>query len=113
METFTKLFGSLLVFVYHCFDRIVIHGYLSGLSLPDQVVYFFRDVVSKELPSKRPGDYQLWVEAYAGNHAIPVEWTEKGARSHPPRSNRRPADYEERSRAPTAPFAPPECVCFQ
>ena len=30
METFTKLFGSLLVFVYHCFDRIVIRGYLSG-----------------------------------------------------------------------------------
>lgn len=25
METFTKLFGSLLVFVYHCFDRIVIN----------------------------------------------------------------------------------------
>lgn len=40
METFTKLFGSLLVFVYHCFSRIVIHGYLSGLSRPDQVVYF-------------------------------------------------------------------------
>jgi hypothetical protein len=30
MELFTKLFGSLLVFVYHCFDRIVIHGYLSA-----------------------------------------------------------------------------------
>ncbi len=29
MELFTKLFGDLLVFVYHCFDRIVIHGYLS------------------------------------------------------------------------------------
>ncbi len=42
MELFTKLFGSLLVFVYHCFDRIVIHGYLSGLSRPEQVVYFFR-----------------------------------------------------------------------
>jgi hypothetical protein len=38
METFTKLFGSLLVFVYHCFDRIVINGYLSGLSRPEQVV---------------------------------------------------------------------------
>jgi len=24
METFHKLFGSLLAFVYHCFDRIVI-----------------------------------------------------------------------------------------
>jgi hypothetical protein len=32
MDVFTKLFGDLLVFVYHCFDRIVIHGYLSGLS---------------------------------------------------------------------------------
>ena len=30
METFTKLFDSLLVFVYQCFDRIVINGYLNG-----------------------------------------------------------------------------------
>ena len=42
METFTRLFGSLLLFVYHCFDRIVIHGYLSGLSRPEQVVHFVR-----------------------------------------------------------------------
>jgi hypothetical protein len=42
MELFTKLFGDLLVFVYHCFDRIVIHGYLSGLSRPENVVHFFR-----------------------------------------------------------------------
>ena len=27
MDVFTKLFGEFLVFVYHCFDRIVIHGY--------------------------------------------------------------------------------------
>ena len=57
MELFTKLFGSLLVFVYHCFDRIVIHGYLSALSRPEQVVYFFRqivgvDVVDKEVLSR-------------------------------------------------------------
>jgi hypothetical protein len=45
MELFLKLFGDLLVFVYHCFDRIVIHGYLSGLSRPEQVVHFFRRVV--------------------------------------------------------------------
>ena len=45
MELFAKLYSSLLVFVYHCFDRIVIHGYLSGLSRPEQVVYFFRDLV--------------------------------------------------------------------
>ena len=32
MDVFTKLFGDFLVFVYHCFDRIVIHGYLTALS---------------------------------------------------------------------------------
>jgi hypothetical protein len=85
MELFTKLFGDLLVFVYHCFDRIVIHGYLSGLSRPEQVVYFFRQVlgvpvVSKEVLSQRTTDYQAWVEAFARNHAIPIEWAEKGVR---------------------------------
>jgi hypothetical protein len=45
MELFTQLFGDLLAFVYHCFDRIVIYGYLSGLARPEQVVHFFRQVV--------------------------------------------------------------------
>jgi len=85
METFTKLFGSLLVFVYHCFDRIVINGYLSGLSRPEQVVYFFRDVVGvpvieKTVLSQRTEVYRNWVEAYAGNHKLPMEWAEKGVR---------------------------------
>ena len=85
MELFTKLFGDLLLFVYHCFDRIVIHGYLSGLSRPEQVVHFFRKVVgvpvlSKEILSRRTADYQNWVEAFARNHNIPIEWAEKGVR---------------------------------
>jgi hypothetical protein len=29
--------APLNAFVYHCFDRIVIFGYLTGLSRPDQV----------------------------------------------------------------------------
>ena len=85
MELFTQLFGDLLVFVYHCFDRIVIYGYLSGLSRPEQVVHFFRQVVgvpvvSKEILSQRTADYQNWVEAFARNHRIPIEWAEKGVR---------------------------------
>src|ERR1700674_235133 len=85
MEMFTKLFGSLLVFVYHCFDRIVINGYLSGLSRPEQVVYFFRDVIGvgvidKTVLSQRTEVYRNWVEAYAANHKLPVEWAEKGVR---------------------------------
>ena len=85
MDVFTKLFGDFLVFVYHCFDRIVIHGYLTALSRPELVVHFFRDIVgvaevSKEVLSQRTNDYQRWVEAYARNHAIPIEWAEKGVR---------------------------------
>ena len=85
METFTQLFGDLLAFVYHCFDRIVIYGYLSGLSRPEQVVHFFRNVVGlavvdKEVLSRRTADYQAWVEAFARNHRLPIEWAEKGVR---------------------------------
>src|SRR5260370_34880933 len=84
MELFTKLFGDLLLFVYHCFDRIVIHGYLSGLSRPEQVVHFFRKVVgipmlSKEIFSQRTAD-QNWVEAFPRTPKIPIEWAEKRGR---------------------------------
>jgi hypothetical protein len=36
MDRFVTLFATMLAFVYHCFDRIVIHGYLSSLSRPSQ-----------------------------------------------------------------------------
>ena len=86
MELFTQLFGDLLAFVYHCFDRIVIYGYLSGLSRPEQVVHFFRQVVgvpvvSKEVLSQRTADYQAWVEAFARNHRLPIESARGTARA--------------------------------
>jgi hypothetical protein len=85
MELFIKLFGHLLAFAYHCFDRIVIHGYLCGLSRPEQVVHFFRQVVgvpviTKEILSQRTSDYQSWVEAFARNHRTPIRWAERGVR---------------------------------
>src|SRR5215831_13151398 len=85
MDLFAQLFGGLLAFVYHCFDRIVIYGYLSGLSRPERVVNFFHQVVgvpvvSREILSQRTADYQNWVEAFARNHRIPIEWAEKGVR---------------------------------
>jgi len=74
VETFTRLFGSLLLFVYHCFDRVVINGYLSGLSRPGQVVHFFQNVVGepvigKEVLSRRTKEYQEWVEGRRGDPA--------------------------------------------
>jgi hypothetical protein len=79
MEIFHKLFASLLVFVYHCFDRVVIQGYLPLLTRPEHIVYFFRDVhgiypITKPVLRKRTQDYQHWVEAYARNHRIPLQW---------------------------------------
>jgi hypothetical protein len=37
-------------------------------------------VVSKEVLSQRTNDYQNWVESYARNHKIPIEWAGKGVR---------------------------------
>jgi hypothetical protein len=64
MELFEKLFGKLLLFVYHCFDRIVINGYVSGLSRPEQVVHFFRQVIGVPIILE---SFQLTEKAYALN----------------------------------------------
>ena len=85
MELFTKLFGSWLVLVYHCFDRIVLSGYLMGLQRPGQVVYWLRAVlgvegITKELLAARTTEYQRWVESYARNRKLPVKWAEKDLR---------------------------------
>src|SRR6266545_677384 len=85
METFMRLYGNLIVFVYHCFDRIVINGYLSMLSRPENVVYFFHKVVgisliTKEVLAQRTHDYQGWVKGFARNQNIPIQWAEKGVK---------------------------------
>ena len=86
MEALLQIFAPMIVFVYHCFDRIVINGYLSMLSRPEQhVAYFFRHVVdkpciAKEVLSERTGQYNRWVESFARNHRIPLQWAEKGVR---------------------------------
>jgi len=84
MELFTQLFGDLLAFVYHCFDRIVIYGYLrravAGPSrwCTSSVRIVGVSMVSKEILSQRTADYQNWVEAFARNHRLPIQWAEKG-----------------------------------
>jgi hypothetical protein len=85
MESFLHLFGTMIAFTYHCFDRVVIRGYLSMLSRPEHIVYFFRDVlgipcITKEVLARRTVEYQNWVESYARNHAIPIEWAGKDVR---------------------------------
>jgi hypothetical protein len=83
METFTKLFERFLLFVYHCFDRIVIQGYLPLLTRPAHIVHFFRDVhglypITPKVLAKRTHQYRAWVQSYARNHKIPWLKAEKG-----------------------------------
>jgi hypothetical protein len=83
MELFHKLFGTWLVFTYHCFDRILISGYLMGLQRCGQVVYWLREVLGLEQIDKaalrrRTEEYVAWVQAFARKPRIPLEWAERG-----------------------------------
>jgi hypothetical protein len=85
MEQFTKLFGGLLAFVYHCFDRIVIRAHLPLLTRPENIVHFFRDLhgvaaITKEVLRQRTTEYNQWVDAFARNRRIAIQWAEKGVR---------------------------------
>ena len=102
MEIFRSLFGKLLVFVYHCFDRIVIQGYLPLLSRSGQIVHFFRDVhgqypITPQVLAKRTVEYRGWVQAYARNHKIPMESPKKGTRKEDLRSSASPAQATSES----------------
>lgn len=55
------------------------------LSRPENVVYFFRNVleqpcITKEILGSRTKDYNNWVDSYARHHGIPLEWAQKGVR---------------------------------
>jgi len=85
MQLFLKLFEPYLQWFYHCFDRIVINGYLSVLTRENNVVYFFREIckkpkITKEVLLERTRKYQAWVAHYASNHHVPMIWAEKGIR---------------------------------
>src|SRR5580658_7233714 len=85
MQLFLKLFAPFVQWYYHCFDRIVINGYLSFFTREINVAWFFRHVcqkpkVTKEVLTERTRAYQAWVAAYARNHHLPLEGAQKGER---------------------------------
>ena len=85
MEKLIRLFGRSIRFAYHSFDRIVIRGYLSTLSRPENIVYFFRTIkqvecIGKETLRLRTDQYLSWIKAYTQNHEIPLVWAQKDVR---------------------------------
>jgi len=55
------------------------------LSRPENVVHFFHNIlkvpcITKDILGMRTKQYNGWVESYARNHKIPMEWAQKGIR---------------------------------
>jgi hypothetical protein len=85
VDRLSELFGERVQFRCTCLDRIVLHGYLHGLQRPEQVVYFFHDVVGVECIEPkvlvgRTAVYRDWVEQYTAGQGIPVLAAPKGVR---------------------------------
>lgn len=85
MDRLSELFGERVQFRYTCLDRIVLHGYLTGLQRPGQLVHFFHDVVGvaciePKVLQGRTAAYREWVDRYTMGQGIPVLAAPKGVR---------------------------------
>ena len=85
MDRLSELLGSHVQFQYTCWNRIVLNGDLNRLQRPENVVYFFREVVGEprvtsEVLASRTGPYRAWLTGYAEEQGIPVLAAPKGVR---------------------------------
>jgi len=85
VDRLSEVLGERVQFRSTCLDRIVLHGYLTGLQRPEQLVYFFHDVVGVDCIEPkvllgRTNTYRAWVEQYTQGQGIPVLMAPKGVR---------------------------------
>jgi hypothetical protein len=77
VDRLSELLGHHVQFAYTAWDRIVLNGYLDRLQRPENIVYFFRDVVgvpgvTPEVLMSRTAPYRTWVARYADEQGIPL-----------------------------------------
>mgnify|MGYP001190515684 CR=1 FL=1 len=80
-----ELLGRQVQFASTAWDRLVLSGYLDRLQRPENIIYFFREVVgvpavTPEVLMSRTAPYRAWVTGYAQQHAIPLLPAPKGQR---------------------------------
>jgi hypothetical protein len=85
VDRLSEVFGERVQFRSTCLDRIVLHGYLTGLQRPGQLVHFFHDVVGIDCIEPtvllgRTTGYRDWVDRYTQGQGIPVLPAPKGVR---------------------------------
>jgi hypothetical protein len=95
MQLFAKLFEGWLQYFYHCFDRVVLNGYLFFFHREANVVWFFRQVLreepTKEALQARSRAYVKFVEGYARKRRLILEWAPAKARKEDVVARRREA----------------------
>ena len=85
MDRLSAVLGQAVQFVYTCWDRIVLNGYIERLQRPENLIYFFHDVVGIEciepaVLEQRTNAYKAWVRRIADEHDIPVLAAPSGVR---------------------------------
>ena len=85
MDRFLQLFGRFVEFSYAVWDRIVLRGYYERLQRPENIVYFFRDVIgvpciTPKVLAERTERYRKWVVGYASKRGIAIVGAPKGVR---------------------------------
>ena len=77
MDQLLALLGQAVQFAYTCWDRIVLNGYIERLQRPENLVYFFHDVVGiaciePAVLEQRTNAYKAWVRRVTDELGIPV-----------------------------------------
>ena len=77
MDQLLALLGQAVQFAYTCWDRIVLNGYIERLQRPENLVYFFHNVVGiaciePAVLEQRTNAYKAWVRRVTDELGIPV-----------------------------------------
>jgi hypothetical protein len=77
VDQLLALLGNAVQFVYTCWDRIVLNGYIERLQRPENLIYFFHDVVGiaciePAVLEQRTQTYKAWVRRITDESGIPV-----------------------------------------
>jgi hypothetical protein len=85
MDRLSELLGQAVQFVYTCWDRIVVSGYIERLQRPENLIYFFQDVVGIDciepaVLEQRTNTYKAWVRRISAEQGIAVLAAPRGAR---------------------------------
>jgi hypothetical protein len=78
MDRLSAVLGQAVQFVYTCWDRIVLNGYIERLQRPENLIYFFHDVVGVSciepaVLEQRTNAYKACVRRVTDELGIPVQ----------------------------------------